>query len=170
MKPTAPHRPAPLALSALLVVAFTLPLGGCEYIQKTIVQARLKVLGITVCEPAKESAEWVLMKTLEAMNDKDTEEGWERFQVLLHSKERTINSLRGWRQMTWRRMRKQRDHYLDEDGCYKIVKLREITSSRGKLQGLEYYVESKHKEMGTPCAVYKDKKNKKRWRIKRCSF
>ena len=166
MKRTRHLRTALPALLSLLLPA----LSGCDYISEVATQAQIKVFGITVCDPDKESAEWVLMKTLQAMNAKDPEKGWEDFQKLLYSSERTLNALRGWRQMTWKRLRKQRDHYLDEDGCYKIVKQRKIESSRGKLQGLEFYVQSKYKDMGTPCAVSRDKGNKGRWRIKRCSF
>ncbi|GEM_PF-3591975 len=158
------------SLGICVVVCVALSAAGCDYVDEQVTKARIKVLGITVCEPARETAEWVLMKTLKAMQEKNDEKGWESFQKLLHSQERTVNSLRSWRQMTWRRMRKQKDHYLDEDGCYKIIQLRKLESSRGTLQGLEFYVESNKKEMGTPCSVYRDKDNKDRWRIKRCSF
>lgn len=160
-----------MSCAAIGLLALAMPLlSGCDYAENTITQARIKVLGITVCEADRESAEWVLMQTIKAMRAEDSEAGWEDFQKLLHTKERSVNSLRGWRQMTWRRMRKQRDHYLDADGCYKIVKLRKVESSRGDLQGLEFYIESKHKDMGTPCSVYKDDDAKGKWRIKRCSF
>ena len=158
-------------LAVIAVVTFILAgLSGCDYVNEQATMVRIKVLGIEVCDPDKETAEWVLMKTLKAMNNKDSEAGWEQFQRMLHSAERNPNSLRGWHQMGWRRMRKQKDHYLTPDGCYKIVKLRKIESSRGELQGVEYYLESKKKEMGTPCSVYKDEDNKGRWRIKRCSL
>lgn len=169
-----PSKPAPNAQRPLLrCAAFFLIFGmfsGCQYINEQVTMVRIKVLGIEVCEPDKESAEWVLMEVLKAMNKKDSEAGWERFQKMLHSKERNPNSLRGWNQMGWRRMRKQKDHYLNEDGCYKIVKLRKVESTRGELQGVEYYLESKKKDMGTPCSVYKDEDNKGKWRIKRCSL
>lgn len=164
MRPTLRH------LTATGLALALLGLTGCDYVSEQATLARIKLLGIEVCEPTRETAEWVIMETLKAMNNKNSEAGWERFQTMLHSKERNPNSLRGWHQMGWRRMQKQKDHYLNDDGCYKIVKVRKIESSRGELQGVEYYIESKKKDMGTPCAVYKDEERGDRWRIKRCSL
>ena len=157
-----------LWLTFVVMVSCTMP--GCDYVNEQVTLVRLKVLGIEVCEAEKETAEWVLMEILKAMNDKSNEAGWEKFQRMLHTKERNANSMRSWHQNAWKRMRKQKDHYLNDKGCYKILKIRKIESSLGELQGVEYYLQSNKKEMGTPCSVYKDKENKNRWRIKRCSL
>ncbi|MBP46510.1 MAG: hypothetical protein CMH53_01065 [Myxococcales bacterium] len=146
-------------------------LGGCDSIRTTIDKVRLKTIGITVTEPDTETAEWVLMNAIEAARDKNEAAGWQKFQHMLHSSERSVAALRGWYTGAWPRMRKQIDHYdINGDGSFKIVDVREMTRSAGGIAGYEYYIVSKKKEMPTPCAVYKDEENGEKWRIRRCSL
>ncbi len=175
----APHsRRAALPMAALLLIA-ALALPGCEMVGETIDKIRVKVIGITVCEPERESAEWVIKRALDAATDKNAERGWNRFQKVLHTSEQTPNALRGWYGMGWKRMRRQAKDYLDEDGCFTIVDFKKMMSSRlyktstgreQRVQGIDYYVESYKKEMPTPCAVYIDDDKDGKWRIKRCSL
>ena len=135
---------------------------GCE----TIDAARMKLFGITVCQPEPESAEWVLMEAVQAAKDSDEERGWERLQKVLHSSERSPNALRGWHDGNWGRMRRQANNYLDEQGCFT---LRDFNKQQGD-RGIDFYFENKSRELPTPCAVYKDENNNMLWRIKRCSL
>ncbi len=157
------------ALIAGLAILAT-ALGGCEPILKTVDKARMKLFGIRVTDPEPESAEWVLLQVLQAALEKDEEVGWERFQKVLHSSERTTQGLQNWHEMGWKRIRKQADDYLDDDGSFKIVDFKDIMSSTEEVVGLEFYVESVKKEMPTPCAVYIDEEAAGHWRVRRCSF
>ena len=148
------------------VLLATATLGGCETIDKV----RLKTLGITVSDPEVESAEWVLMQAIKAAQDKDKERGWEKFQRLLHTSERSNNALQGWLRSGWPRLRRQVDDYVDEDGSFRIVDLKKMDTSTGKLAGIDFYIVSHKKENPTPCAVYIDQKKGNRWRIRRCSL
>lgn len=171
--PTHDSRPRFRSVSPLMKVAslaVVLSLGGCEMIGETWDKVILKVFGLTVCEPERESAEWVLKRALDAAVEKDGEKGWEQFQKILHSSEQTPNALRGWYTMGWKRMRRQAKDYLDSDGCFKIVDFKKVMTSRNELAGVDYYVESHKKEMPTPCAVYIDEEKGDKWRIKRCSL
>ncbi len=139
---------------------------GCETIDKI----RLKTLGITVSDPEVETAEWVLMQAVEAAQDKNAERGWEKFQRLLHTSERSTNALQGWLRGGWPRLRRQVDDYIADDGSFRIVDLKKMDTSTGELAGIDFYIESRKKENPTPCAVYIDKKKGNRWRIRRCSL
>ena len=167
-----PTRKPPVRSSLLPVAALAvaLSLGGCEMIQETVYKIQLKIIGETVCEPDRETAQWVLKRALEAAVVKNQEQGWERFQNVLHSSEQSPNALRGWYTMGWKRLRRQAKDYLDDDGCFKIVDFKKVMSSRDELAGIDYYIQSRKKEMPTPCAVYIDKKKGDKWRIKRCSL
>ncbi len=154
---------------ALLLAAATL-LGGCDMVGKTIDKARMKVLGVTVTDPAPETAEWVLKEAIESAADENEERGWERFQKVLHSDERTPNALRGWYDHAWKRMRRQAKDYINPDGSFKLVDFKEIMRSAGGTAGIEYFIESHKKQMPTPCAVYYDDNNGGKWRIRRCSL
>ncbi len=155
---------------AVLTLFFSLPLSGCDMVAETVDKIRVKVLGITVCEPERETAEWVLKRALDAATEKNADRGWERFQKMLHSSEQSPNALRGWYTMGWKRMRRQAKDYLDPDGCFKIVDFKKVMSSRQLLVGVDYYIESHKKEMPTPCAVYIDEEKGGKWRIRRCSL
>lgn len=154
----------------LLAAALLLPLGGCDMVGKTIDKARMKLFGITVTDPDPESAEWVLKQAIDAANDSNEERGWEQFQQVLHSEERTPNALRGWYDHAWKRMRRQAKDYVQEDGSFKIVDFKEMMRSAGGTAGYEYFIESSKKQMPTPCAVYVDDGNGGKWRIRRCSL
>ena len=154
-----------------LLLAVVLGLSGCDSLRFTIDKIRMKTIGITVCEPTPQSAEWILKEAIEAASDKNEERGWERFQKVLHSSERSPNALRSWYTGAWPRMGRQvADYDLDGDGCFKIVNVKEMQKSTGELAGLEFYIESRKKEMPTPCAVYLDEKMGDAWRIRRCSL
>ncbi len=157
-------------MPALLVI-MAVGIAGCDALRMTVDKIRMKTIGIEVCEPDKESAEWVLMEAMEAARDKNEERGWERFQKVLHSSERSPNALRSWYTGAWPRMRRQIKHYdLNGDGCFKMVNLKEMVRGTGGTAGYEYYITSKIKEMPTPCAVYLDDENGNKWRIRRCSL
>lgn len=51
-------------------------LPSCEAADK----ARMKLVGIKVCDPEPESAEWVLMEAVKAASEKDDDKGWDRLQ------------------------------------------------------------------------------------------
>ncbi len=154
-----------------LAVMLALTLGGCQSIKLTVDKIRMKTIGITVCDPEKGSAEWVLNEALEAARDDNAERGWERFQKVLHSSERSPNALRSWYTGAWPRMRRQANDYnIDNDGCFKIINLKEMVKSIGGIAGLEFYIVSKKKEMPTPCAVYLDEEHNDAWRVRRCSL
>lgn len=143
---------------------------GCDTIGKTIDKARMKLVGIVVTSPEPETAEWVIKEAIEAAHDSNEEAGWERFQQMLHSEERTPNALRSWYEGGWKRMRRQAKDYLQPDGSFKIVDFREIMRSTGELAGYEFFLESHKKPMPTPCAVYIDDGSNGKWRIRRCSL
>ena len=157
--------------STALAIAMVIGLSGCDSVKMTIDKIRMKTIGITVCEPEKGSAEWVMMEAIEAASDKNAERGWERFQKVLHTSERSPNALRSWYTGAWPRMRRQiSDYDLDGDGCYKIVNVKEMVKSYGGLAGLEFYIVSRKKDMPTPCAVYLDDEHGGAWRVRRCSL
>lgn len=145
---------------ALLLAA--LALTGCDTMDK----ARMRLFGVHVCTAEDESAEWVLASALRAAADPDEDRGWAEFQKLLHSSERSASGLRGWREGSWARMRRQASQYLDAEKCFDLVDFREM---QGQV-GFEYYVANKSRELPTPCAVYVDPNNHNLWRIKRCSL
>lgn len=149
-----------LARIAALVGALA-ALPACETIDK----ARMKLIGVTVDQPAPETAEWVLKEVLMAAKDPDEERGWERFQKLLHSQERTTNSLRNWQQFGWPRMRRQANLYLDEHDRFVLRDFKIMQND-----GIDYYLENRQRDLPTPCSVYLDFANNKHWRIKRCSL
>ncbi len=157
-----PSQPQVLRLvSALLLILLAL-LTSCDAIDK----ARMKVLGIQVCKPEVETAEWVLMEVVLAAKDADEERGWERLQKVLHSSERTANALRGWHEGNWPRMRKQVKDYLDDQGCFT---LRDFKAQQGE-RGVDFFIENRSRDLPTPCAVYQDENNNHLWRVKRCSL
>lgn len=159
------HRITPPVLGVmsrgLLACALVFSCTACETIDK----ARMKLFGITVTNPESETAEWVLREALYAAADKDEEKGWERLQKVLHSDQRTTNALRGWHEHNWPRMRKQAHLYLDDQGTF-ILRDFKVQQNGG----VDYFVENRHRDMPTPCAVYIDPANNGLWRIKRCSF
>jgi len=134
---------------------------GCETIDK----ARMKLFGVTVDNPERETAEWVLKEALHAAADSDEERGWAKFQTLLHSSERSPNALRGWQSHGWQRMRKQAKLYLDDQGRFTLRDFKPQTN-----EGIDFFVENRYRDMPTPCAVYIDRANGELWRIKRCSL
>lgn len=137
-------------------------LPSCEAADK----ARMKLVGIKVCDPEPESAEWVLMEAVKAASEKDDDKGWDRLQKVLHSSERSTNALRGWHEGNWKRMRAQMSNYVDDQGCFTLV---DFKAMQGNV-GIDYYVKNKTRDMPTPCAVYQDENNNKLWRVKRCSL
>jgi len=156
-----------LAIVLLLALTFS----ACQSIKLTIDKIRMKTIGITVIDPEPDSAEWVLMEALEAAKDDNAERGWERFQKVLHTSERSPNALRSWYTGAWPRMRRQADDYdINGDGSFKIVNVKDMVKSIGGLAGLEFYIVSRKKEMPTPCAVYLDEEHGDAWRIRRCSL
>lgn len=142
-----------LALLATLV--------GCEVVDK----ARMKLLGVTVENPEPETAEWVLREVLMAAKDPDAEKGWERFQKMLHSQERTNNALRGWQQFGWPRIKRQAHLYLDDQNRYVLRDFKVMQND-----GIDFFLENRERDLPTPCAVYLDYANNKHWRVKRCSL
>lgn len=148
----------PLAFAALCVLV---SLAGCETFDK----ARMKLLGVTVENPEPETAEWVILQVLLAAKDPDEERGWEKFQKLLHSQERTNNALKGWQQFGWPRMRRQAKLYLDE---HDRIVLRDFKVMQN--DGIDFFLENKERDLPTPCSVYLDFANNKHWRVKRCSL
>jgi hypothetical protein len=148
-------------LATAAVVALALPLGGCEWIDK----ARMKVFGITVCNPDQETAEWVLREVLLAAAEKDEDKGFSRLQKVLHTAERTTNSLKDWAAFKYPRMRRQANLYLDDAGCFTVVDFRTMQN-----EGIEYFVQNRFRDLPTPCTVYTDHDNNGLWRIKRCSL
>lgn len=134
---------------------------GCETLDK----ARMKVLGITVCNPEPESAEWVLREALMAAAEKDEDKGWGRFQKILHTQERSTNALKGWLAGSFSRMRRQHHLYLDEQGCFVLRDFRTLSN-----EGIDYFVGNRFRDLPTPCSVYIDRDNNNLWRIKRCSL
>lgn len=151
-------------LRRLVVVGFVASVGlllGCEAVDK----ARMKLVGVTVDQPEAETAEWVLAEALHAAMEPDADKGWERFQKVLHSQERTPSALAGWQQFGWPRMRKQAKNYLDEDGRFV---LRDFRNQQN--EGIDFFLENRTRELPTPCSVYLDYANNKLWRIKRCSL
>lgn len=144
-----------------LLLGAALLLGGCEAVDRV----RMKLIGITVDQPEPETAEWVLKQALLAASDKDEQRGWDNFQKMLHSSERTTNALRGWYQGNWPRMRKQAPLYLDSEGRFVLRDLRVQQN-----EGVDFFVESKIRDLPTPCSVYIDHNNNNVWRIKRCSL
>lgn len=158
-------------VTVALAVAMVLGLSGCDSIKMTVDKIRMKTIGITVSNPDNGSAEWVLMEAMEAARDKNAERGWERFQKILHSSERSPNALRSWYTGAWPRMRRQAmDYDINGDGSFKIVNVKEMVKSIGGIAGLEFYIVSRKKEMPTPCAVYLDEEHGDAWRIRRCSL
>jgi hypothetical protein len=150
----------PPVLLVLVCTAFV-GLLGCEAVDK----ARMKLVGVTVDHPEAETAEWVLAEALQAAVDPDAEKGWERFQQVLHSQERTPAALASWQQFGWPRLRKQARHYLDEEGRFV---LRDFRNQQN--EGIDFFLENRTRELPTPCSVYLDYANNKLWRIKRCSL
>lgn len=146
-------------LAAGLALLFAI--GGCEVVDK----ARMKVLGVTVENPEPETAEWVLREVLMAAKDPDAEKGWERFQKMLHSQERTNNALRGWQQFGWPRIKRQAHLYLDDQNRYVLRDFKVMQND-----GIDFFLENRERDLPTPCAVYLDYANNKHWRVKRCSL
>lgn len=134
---------------------------GCEVVDK----ARMKLLGVTVENPEPETAEWVLREVLMAAKDPDAEKGWERFQKMLHSQERTNNALRGWQQFGWPRIKRQAHLYLDDQNRYVLRDFKVMQND-----GIDFFLENRERDLPTPCAVYLDYANNKHWRVKRCSL
>lgn len=154
-----------------MLMATLLLASGCDSLKSTLDKARMKLVGVTVTNPERESAEWVLKQAIEAARDKNAERGWEKFQKILHSSEQSPNALRGWYTGAWKRLGRQVEDYILEDGVsFKIVDYKEVMSSTGQLVGLDYYIVSRKKEMPTPCAVYRDDEKGGKWRIRRCSL
>jgi hypothetical protein len=154
-------RPASL-VRLLLFACLALGLGGCETFDK----ARMKLVGVKVCNPDQGSAEWVLNEAVQSAKDSDEERGWARLQKVLHSSERSVNALKGWHEGNWPRMRRQVKHYLDDKGCFT---LRDFRTQQGDA-GIDFFMENDERDLPTPCAVYIDADNNKQWRIKRCSM
>ena len=152
------HQPRWWLLAAALFVVL---LGGCEAVDK----ARMKLLGVTVSDPEPETAEWVLREALLAGIEPEEEKGWERFQKVLHSQERTVAALNSWRQFGWPRIRKQAKNYLDDDGRFVLRDFRTLQND-----GIDSFLDNHTRELPTPCSVYMDYDNNKLWRIKRCSL
>lgn len=149
-------------LKAILIVTLAfVALSGCEILDK----ARMKLVGITVANPEPETAEWVLREVLMAAKDPDEEKGWERFQKMLHSQERTTNGLKGWQQFGWPRIRKQAHLYLDEQNRFILRDFRTLQND-----GIDFFLENRERDLPTPCSVYLDFANNKHWRVKRCSL
>lgn len=136
-------------------------LGGCEVVDK----ARMKLLGVKVTNPEPETAEWVLREVLLAGKEPDEEKGWQRFQKVLHSQERTNNALKGWQQFGWPRIRRQAHLYLDETGTFVLRDFRTLQND-----GIDFFLENRDRDLPTPCSVYLDFANNKQWRVKRCSL
>ncbi len=136
-------------------------LAGCEVVDK----ARMKLLGVTVSNPEPETAEWVIREALLAAKDKDEERGWQRFQKVLHSQERTTNALKGWQQFGWPRLRRQVGLYLDDQDRFVLRDFRTMQND-----GIDFFLENRERDLPTPCSVYLDFANNKHWRIKRCSL
>jgi hypothetical protein len=136
-------------------------LASCEIVDK----ARMKLLGVTVSNPEPETAEWVIREALMAAKDKDEERGWERFQKVLHSQERTNNALKGWQQFGWPRLRRQVSLYLDDQDRFVLRDFRTMQND-----GIDFFIENRERDLPTPCSVYLDFANNKHWRIKRCSL
>lgn len=147
-------------LVLLVCTSFGLLL-GCEAVDK----ARMKLVGVTVDQPEPETAEWVLAEALHAAVDPDADKGWERFQQVLHSQERSPAALASWQQFGWPRLRKQARNYLDEEGRFV---LRDFRNQQN--EGIDFFLENRTRELPTPCSVYLDYANNKLWRIKRCSL
>ncbi len=168
--PIAPTRTTRTALRLTVWLLAASGITACDTVHRTIDKARMKIMGIEVLDPERETAEWVLRQALDAANNENEEEGWERFQRMLHSEERTPNSLRNWYDNGWKRMRRQAKDYLGPDNSFKLMDYKEIMSSTGELAGVEFYIASAKKEMPTPCAVYRDAEQEDRWRIRRCSL
>lgn len=145
------------AVAALIIVGAL----GCETVDK----ARMRLLGVTVENPEPETAEWVLREVLMAAKDPDAEKGWERFQKMLHSQERTNNALRGWQQFGWPRIRRQAHLYLDEQNRFVLRDFKVMQND-----GIDFFLENRERDLPTPCAVYLDYANNKHWRVKRCSL
>jgi hypothetical protein len=172
-KPATSRRSAQLRAGPAVLAAFAalaLSLGGCEALQETADKARMKLFGVTVTDPEPGSAEWVLKEVVESALDKDEERGWERFQVVLHSEERTPNALRSWYDHAWKRMRRQMPDYVNEDRSFKIVDFKKMLLNKGGLAGYEFFIESHKKEMPTPCSIYIDEAAGGEWRVRRCSL
>lgn len=157
------------AIASVFLAAAVL-LSGCEAIQETADKARMKLFGVVVLDPPKGSAEWVLKEVVDSALDKNEERGWERFQVVLHSEERTPNALRSWYDHAWKRMRRQMPDYVEPDGSFKIVDFKKMMLNVGGLAGYEFFIESRMKEMPTPCTVYIDEASGGEWRVRRCSL
>lgn len=154
------------AVRSLPWLAFALGLmllggAGCATFDK----ARMKLLGVTVDKPEPETAEWVIKEVLLAAKDPDEERGWEKFQKLLHSQERSTNALKGWQQFGWPRMRRQAHLYLDEHDRFVLRDFKEMQND-----GIDFFLENRERDLPTPCAVYLDFANNKHWRVKRCSL
>lgn len=149
-----------VALLGLLLVGATS--GGCDLVQKQ----RMKMLGITVDSPDKESAEWVIQQAVIAGLEKDEEKGWEKFQTLLHTDQRTPGSLRGWKEGAWGRLHRQAKSYAKDDKG--TIVLRDIHEMQNN--ALEIFVENAKSDMPTPCTVQQDKGQGGLWRITRCSL
>lgn len=146
----------------LVLVLCTLPcLTGCETVDKV----RMKLFGIVIENPERETAEWVLRETLMSASDPDEQAGWARFQKVLHSDERTTNALKGWHSGNWPRMRRQASYYLDEQGRFILRDFRIQQND-----GIDFFLENRFRDLPTPCAVHRDINNNGLWRIKRCSL
>ena len=154
-------RQIPLVARLLAALCVLAAASGCEVVDK----ARMKVLGVTVENPEPETAEWVLREVLMAAKDPDAEKGWERFQKMLHSQERTNNALRGWQQFGWPRIKRQAHLYLDDQNRYILRDFRVMQND-----GIDFFLENRERDLPTPCAVYLDFANNKHWRVKRCSL
>lgn len=151
----------------MLVVGLGLALGGCQKVE----DAWINVAGKKVSNPEKETEDWVLMEAMKAARNDNAERGWERFQKVLHTSERTPNALRGWYKDAWPRMRRQVSHYdFDGKGSFEIVGVKTMSGSDGSVTGREYRIKSSKKQMPTPCAVYIDAEQGGAWRIRRCSL
>lgn len=153
-------RPPSRLVLAVLAVAL-LSLAGCDLVDK----ARMKFVGITVSNPEPETAEWVLGEVLQAGMEPDEEKGWERFQNVLHSDERSLAALQGWRQFGWPRIRKQAHLYVNDAGQFVLRDFREQQND-----GIDFFLQGEGRELPTPCSVYRDKANNTLWRVKRCSL
>ncbi len=154
-------RTSQLILAACATLAVLTGATGCETFDK----ARMKLLGITVDKPEPETAEWVIKEVLLAAKDPDEARGWDKFQKLLHSQERSTNALKGWQQFGWPRMRRQAHLYLDE---HDRLVLRDFKVMQN--DGIDFFLENRERDLPTPCAVYLDFANNKHWRVKRCSL
>jgi len=148
-----------ILLALLLAAGFVAE--GCRKLQ-----TRLGI-GYDVTAPEEGTPEKVLQDALRAAADPDAEKGWQAFMRLLHSDERSPNSLSNWEGMTFSRMRRQVKHYLKDEAkfAFEIKDVRDLDDG-----GIKYFLFTSKSDMPTPCTLRPDKVANNQWRISGCSL